>query len=169
MKDMPQHPPETRATAHLHIETEDDERRLTNTSPVDVDRLVYSTCCVFFDSPNEGDFARTNVPIYEIEGLPSGCSITLEKIDPYEDGRPWFQINEVAWADGLKEEGVGLTSMSALLNMLAVQKRNERRLQIRAEMVAITRHLENKPVFLRALPPVSRHSGDKVDHEAPEN
>ena len=140
----------SRARAHLHVEIVDNERRLTNTAPVGVRRLVYSTYARLWDYPDEGDVVVTRRPYYEVTDLPSGASITLEEVDPYEDGSPTFELEEVEWADGRAEGGAILSSHQGLLNVLATKKRDEERLRIKAEAVPISQHIDAEPVFLRA-------------------
>lgn len=140
----------SRATAHLHVEVVGAERRLTNTAPVGVRRLVYSTYARIWDMPEAGDVAITRRPYYEVTDLPSGGSVTLETVDPYEDGCPTFVVEEVVWADGLDEGGTVLSDRQGLLNRLATQRREEERRRIKAEAVAVTRHLDARPRFLRA-------------------
>lgn len=140
----------SRAKAHLHVEVVDNERRLTNTAPVGVRRLVYSTYVRLWDYPEEGDVVVTRRPYYEVVGLPSGGSVTLETVDPTEDGSPTFRLEEVAWADGQVEGGTVLSNRQGLLNRLATQKRGEVRRRIEAEAVPVTRHLEAQPRFLHA-------------------
>lgn len=140
----------SRAKAYLHVEIADNERRLTNTAPVGVRRLVYSTYARIWDYPEEGDVVVTRRPYYEVVDLPSGGSVTLETVDPTEDGSPTFRLEEVEWADGLAEGGTVLSDRQGLLNRLATQKRDEERLRIKAEAVPVTRHLEAQPRFLHA-------------------
>ena len=145
--------PISRARAHLHVDVVGNERRLSNTAPVAVRRLVYSTYARIWDYPNEGDLVVTRRPYYEITDLPSGASITLEEVDPNEDGSPTFQLEEVAWADGREEDAFGthaLSSLQGLLNMLATKKQDEERLRIKAEAVPVTQHLDAQPSFVRA-------------------
>lgn len=141
----------SRSRAHLHVEVVGDERRLTNTAPVGVRRLVYSTYAVLWDVPDEGDCVVTRRPYYEVTDLPSGASITLETVDPYEDGSPIFRLEAVAWGDGVEDDDLPILSpQQALLNLLATQGRDAERLRIKAEAVPIERHLDREPVFLRA-------------------
>lgn len=140
----------SRARSHLHVEVMSGERRLTNTAPIGVRRLVYSTYARLWDYPDEGDVVVTRRPYYEVTDLPSGASITLEKVDPHEDVRPTFRLEEVAWADGRTEGGTILSSRQGLLNFLATKKRDEERRRIKDEAVPVRQHLDAEPVFLRA-------------------
>jgi hypothetical protein len=145
--------PLSRARAHLHVDVVGNERRLSNTAPVAVRRLVYSTYARLWDYPDEGDVVVTRRPYYEITDLPSGASITLEEVDPYEDGSPTFRLEEVTWADGREEEAFGthaLSSLQGLLNTVATKKMDEERLRIKAEAVPVSQHLDAEPAFLRA-------------------
>jgi hypothetical protein len=142
--------PLSRARAHLHVEIVGNERHLTNTAPVSVRRLVYSTYARLWDYPDEGDVVVTRRPYYEVADLPSGASITLEEVDPHEDASPTFELEEVEWEDGRTEGGTILASRQGLLNLLATKKRDEERIRIKAETVPVRRHLATEPVFLRA-------------------
>lgn len=134
----------------MHVELKRGEWILTNTSPIDAKHLVYSTGCTHFDFAEEGDIVVSRRPRYRVAGLPSGCSITLEKVDPHEDGNPWFKIEEAEWADGLREGSCPIIEMNQLLIFLAMSDRHEERLGIRAEMVPVTRHLDAQPEFVDA-------------------
>ena len=140
----------SRARAHLHVETVGNERHLTNTAPVGARRLIYSTYARLWDYPDEGDMVVTRRPYYEVVDLPSGASITLETVDPYEDGSPTFELEEVEWADGRTDDGAILSSRQGLLNLLATKKRDAERLQIKKEAVPVRRRVDAEPVFLRA-------------------
>jgi len=140
-----------RTRSHLHLEERRRrERILTNSSPYDVKSLIYTTDTTHFDYLEDGDVVVSQMPSYRIDGLPSGCSVLLEKINPHLDGSPWFKIEEVEWSDGLREESTPIIAMSTFLIGLAMSNLHEDRLRVRQEMVPITRHLDIEPVFLGA-------------------
>jgi hypothetical protein len=139
-----------RAQRHLHMEISGGERRLTNTSPHDIRRLVHSSFTMHFDIPEDGDATVSRRPYYEYTGLPSGASVTLEEIDPYEDGHLTHCIHEVEWSDGLVEEGGVLQSMQRFLIELAVAGSDDERREVKESAVPITRHVQAERRFIRA-------------------
>ena len=138
-----------RAARHLHLDVIGEERCLSNSSPVDLRRVLISSYTTFFDLPEEGDILMSNRPYYEILDLPSGASVTVERTDPMEDGPVIFTLHEIEWADGLKENESSPQSMRRLLNYLATSGRHAERLAIKRQAVPVTRRVERKPKLIR--------------------